>query len=58
MDLCKSPAGVESTDAELGGMMMYYAGDAIDLVIVVILCYQFFKGNSYWAKKHTCYLKR
>ncbi|MFP3916857.1 cytochrome c oxidase assembly protein [Lysinibacillus telephonicus] len=45
------PAGVESTDAELGGMMMYYAGDAIDLVIVVILCYQFFKGNSYWAKK-------
>lgn len=45
------PAGVGKADAELGGMMMYYAGDAIDLVIVVILCYQFFKGNSYWTKK-------
>lgn len=40
------PAGTEVADAQLGGMLMYYGGDAIDLVIVIILCYQHFRGSS------------
>ncbi|MCM3389499.1 cytochrome c oxidase assembly protein [Ureibacillus chungkukjangi] len=40
------PLGVEATDAQLGGMLMYYGGDAIDLVIVILLCAQYFKGKK------------
>ncbi|MDN4494954.1 cytochrome c oxidase assembly protein [Ureibacillus aquaedulcis] len=47
------PAGVDSTDAQRGGMLMYYGGDAIDVIIVIILCYQYFGGrNRLSAKKN------
>ncbi|MBS4211009.1 cytochrome c oxidase assembly protein [Neobacillus rhizophilus] len=39
------PAGVPAGQAELGGMLMYYGGDAIDLIIVVIFCYQWYKES-------------
>lgn len=45
------PTGVEKTDAELGGMLMYYAGDAVDLVIVIILCSQYFRGRKLLNKR-------
>ncbi|PWA09722.1 hypothetical protein DCC39_12695 [Pueribacillus theae] len=37
------PNGVARTEAEAGGMIMYYGGDAIDLMIIFILCYQWFR---------------
>lgn len=39
------PAGVELMDAQAGGMFMYYSGDAVDLIIVIVLCYQYFKNR-------------
>ncbi|WP_285768392.1 cytochrome c oxidase assembly protein [Peribacillus sp. SI8-4] len=38
------PSGVMRTQAESGGMFMYYAGDAVDLVLIFLLCYQWFKA--------------
>ncbi|WP_050183256.1 cytochrome c oxidase assembly protein [Domibacillus robiginosus] len=36
------PAGVSSIQAEAGSMLMYYGGDAVDLVLVIFLCSQWF----------------
>ncbi|PJN88662.1 cytochrome c oxidase assembly protein [Bacillus sp. mrc49] len=38
------PSGVMKEQAESGGMLMYYAGDAVDLVLICILCCQWFKA--------------
>lgn len=38
------PDGVPAAQAELGGMLMYYGGDAIELGIVIILCAQWYKA--------------
>lgn len=38
------PDGVPAAQAELGGMLMYYGGDAIDLILIWILCFQWFKA--------------
>lgn len=38
------PDGVSSEQAELGGMLMYYGGDAIDLFLVYWLCMQWYKS--------------
>lgn len=37
------PAGVPKQQAEAGGMLMYYGGDLIDLALITILCYQWYK---------------
>lgn len=37
------PSGVPINQAETGGMLMYYGGDAIDLVMIFILCFQWYK---------------
>ncbi|MES1041606.1 cytochrome c oxidase assembly protein [Peribacillus simplex] len=39
------PSGVTKEQAENGGMLMYYAGDAIDVALICILCYQWFKAT-------------
>lgn len=39
------PSGVTKEQAENGGMLMYYAGDAIDVALTCILCYQWFKAT-------------
>lgn len=39
------PNGVPLEQAEFGGMLMYYGGDAIDIVIIYILCLQWFKAT-------------
>ncbi|WP_078392724.1 cytochrome c oxidase assembly protein [Shouchella patagoniensis] len=39
------PDGVPRVEAEAGGMLMYYGGDAVDLVIIVILCAQWYKST-------------
>lgn len=38
------PAGVPREQAESGGMLMYYGGDMIDLILVIIFCYQWYKA--------------
>ncbi|MFK2827138.1 cytochrome c oxidase assembly protein [Bacillus sp. B190/17] len=39
------PNGVPAEQAEEGGMLMYYGGDAIDLVLICILCFQWYKST-------------
>ncbi len=39
------PAGVPRAQAEAGGMLMYYGGDAIDIVLITIFCYQWYKAS-------------
>lgn len=54
------PNGVPATQAEKGGMLMYYGGDAIDLVLISIFCFQWFRatrprtpiGNTHYTYKH------
>lgn len=37
------PMGVPISQAKTGSMLMYYGGDAIDLILITMLCYQWFK---------------
>jgi len=34
------PMGVPIDQAKTGGLVMYYGGDAIGLILITILCYQ------------------
>jgi len=55
-----SPSGVSAVQAETGGILMYYGGDAIDLVLISIFCFQWFRaarprtliGNDHYTYKH------
>nr|WP_236571128.1 cytochrome c oxidase assembly protein [Microbacterium hydrocarbonoxydans] len=40
------PAGVEVMDAHAGAMLMYYAGDLIDVAIITILCAQWYRESG------------
>ncbi len=39
------PPGVPAAQAEIGAMLMYYGGDIIDIVIIFILCLQWFRAT-------------
>ncbi|GAA0450075.1 cytochrome c oxidase assembly protein [Alkalibacillus silvisoli] len=39
------PDGVPTSEAQSGGMLMYYGGDLIDAVIIVILFYQWYQSK-------------
>lgn len=39
------PTGVPTVQAEIGGMLMYYGGDVIDIVLIFIFCLQWFRAN-------------
>lgn len=39
------PSNVSTSQAEMGGMIMYYGGDAIEVGLVCILCYQWYKST-------------
>ncbi|MED3553252.1 cytochrome c oxidase assembly protein [Cytobacillus praedii] len=39
------PYGVTLEQAETGGMLMYYGGDIIDIVLIFILCLQWFRAT-------------
>ncbi|WP_411700521.1 cytochrome c oxidase assembly protein [Conyzicola sp.] len=39
------PAGVSASDTETGSILMYYAGDAIDAVLIVVVCWQWFTAR-------------
>jgi putative membrane protein len=38
------PAGVGAEQAKMAGMVMYYGGDVIELVLIIIFCYQWYKS--------------
>ncbi|HSI66264.1 MAG TPA: cytochrome c oxidase assembly protein [Planococcus sp. (in: firmicutes)] len=40
------PVGVPREEAQTGGMLMYYGGDLIDLALITILCYQWYKAAA------------
>jgi putative membrane protein len=39
------PNSVPAAQAEIGGMLMYYGGDAIDVIIIFILCVQWYRAT-------------
>ncbi|MEO2202732.1 cytochrome c oxidase assembly protein [Paenibacillus pabuli] len=39
------PSGVSLDQAKVGGMLMYYGGDMIDLVLIIILCSHWFRST-------------
>lgn len=40
------PGGVNRSEAETGAMWMYYGGDLIDLVLIVLLCLHWYRATS------------
>ncbi|OPD54694.1 cytochrome c oxidase assembly protein [Bacillus anthracis] len=44
------PAGVVTEQAEMGGVLMYYGGDFVDIVLIFILCLQWSRGNRQRTK--------
>lgn len=40
------PAGVPRPDAEAGAQLMYYGGDAVDLLLVVGLCWDWYRRTA------------
>jgi putative membrane protein len=40
----RPPEGVPVNQAEAGGMLMYYGGDAVDMMLIFILCLQWYKA--------------
>lgn len=40
------PTGVPVREAEVGAMWMYYGGDAVDVLLIVILCAQWYKATA------------
>ncbi|RJG23591.1 cytochrome c oxidase assembly protein [Paenibacillus thiaminolyticus] len=41
----RPPAGVPTAQAEAGSMLMYYGGDAIEIMLVSLFCWQWFKAS-------------
>ncbi|WP_062107587.1 cytochrome c oxidase assembly protein [Bacillus niameyensis] len=39
------PKGVPLEEAEFGGMLMYYGGDIIDIILIFILCFHWFRAT-------------
>ncbi|WP_216830692.1 cytochrome c oxidase assembly protein [Alkalihalobacterium elongatum] len=39
------PAGIDVTQAQMGAMLMYYGGDAVDILIITVLCFQWYKAT-------------
>ncbi|WP_019153460.1 cytochrome c oxidase assembly protein [Robertmurraya massiliosenegalensis] len=40
------PAGVPKAQAEKGAMLMYYGGDAVDIILIIIFCFQWYKASK------------
>jgi putative membrane protein len=39
------PTGIPLEQAEAGGMLMYYGGDAIDVILIFLLCLQWYRAT-------------
>lgn len=44
------PAGVVTEQAEIGGVLMYYGGDFVDIVLIFILCLQWSRSSRQRTK--------
>lgn len=40
------PPGVATAEGEVGALLMYYGGDAIDVVLIALLCHQWYRTAS------------
>lgn len=40
------PTGVSQQEAEMGSMVMYYAGDWIEVVLIIIFCWQWYRSTK------------
>lgn len=40
------PTGVSTIQGEIGGMLMYYGGDGIEIVVIYLLCQKWFGSNG------------
>lgn len=38
------PIGVAARDAEVGAMIMYYGGDMVDLILIILLCFRWYRA--------------
>ncbi|MFP3466910.1 cytochrome c oxidase assembly protein [Leifsonia sp. SIMBA_070] len=45
------PAGVSTAAAEAGAMVMYYAGDAVEIVLIVVLCREWYTASAPAVRK-------
>ena len=52
------PDGISTAQAELGGMIMYYGGDAIEVGLVCILCYQWYRNTRSKVKAANLQLQK
>lgn len=41
----KPPLGVSATHSEAGGVIMFYGGDVVEIVLIFILCFQWYKNT-------------
>ncbi|RIX50330.1 cytochrome c oxidase assembly protein [Paenibacillus nanensis] len=41
-----SPAGVTQEQAEIGGMVMYYGGDVVEIALICVFCWQWFRRSK------------
>ena len=40
------PAGIPSDEAEAGAMAMYYAGGAVELAVMIVFCFQWYRRSA------------
>lgn len=40
------PQGISQTSGEGGALLMYYGGDVIDLVLIILICYQWYRARQ------------
>ncbi|MFJ5770508.1 cytochrome c oxidase assembly protein [Psychrobacillus sp. NPDC093180] len=52
------PDGISTAQAELGGMIMYYGGDTIEVGLVCILCYQWYRSTRSKVKAANLQLQK
>lgn len=40
------PAGITTSDGEMGALIMYYGGDVIDLALIILFCCSWYKATA------------
>ncbi|KIL43635.1 hypothetical protein KP77_33410 [Jeotgalibacillus alimentarius] len=40
------PEGISRTAGENGAMLMYYGGDVIDVILIILICYQWYRARQ------------
>lgn len=45
------PVGIPKTEGESGALLMYYGGDIVDLGLIIVLCYQWYRVTAPKTRK-------